>query len=740
MSYTYGFFDAVDLGSGNYDRVYSSAEFSHYWALLVGDGVFGQPSTSLNILANTPVAMSVKVSPGTGWIKGHYLTVPDNMDEVIAVPVANPSLPRIDSIIMALDNTDRMMKLYVRSGTAAASPQPVSLQRDADLWELELAQVTVAAGAGNITQAAIKDMRTDSTRCGIVTGLVDQFDVTGFFTAAQASFDEWFENIQNQLGDDVAGNLLNLIQGLQESKLDVSAKASSEEAIAGTDDTKYMTPKQVKLVTDPLSNPLFIMAIGDIYHSANNIEEQTDGSFIGLDGRTIDVDSTYPLLKNIYELKYRWAPPSKIPSSGVSWSSNYHRARGVYLGGSYFFTSEYAQSTNSRNYHSLLRRDSSGNITKLLSNEVGDLVVCNNNVIAFTQYDYGAHAVVYNSSGSKLKDITLNSSTSLRVLKAYERDGKVVVVYFASGSVYSYYSTDNFSTYGTSTFDGTSNLSSRRPIAENNLNYQTSFCGLQEYNSDLYMLFFYGTTLYLYKSTNMGTTWTQVGTAEGYNQSGGMFLIHQGYVYVSGYKQVQEGSSTTNHSVIYKYNLSMSLQKTSGYFLNDSFNYCSGFVRNNKLYLFYSESEYLLMDLDTLEFTSSYFSVGSSKLYPKVNGAFMDYTTKDGEFYFLASGDMIGMSTYQEMDGNYYGGLFIFHIPSGKWVLMFPIYQSTSSSNISRYPMCGLCEDEDGNIYFNTGYRNDNTFYNYSTYKLQRSLKLLPYLDYAYLKAKEVTP
>lgn len=241
MSYTYGFFDAVDLGSGNYDRVYSSAEFSHYWALLVGDGVFGQPSTSLNVLATTPVAMSVKVSPGTGWIKGHYLTVPDNMEEVIAVPVANPSLPRIDSIIMALDNTDRMMKLYVRSGTAAASPQPVSLQRDADIWELELAQITVAAGAGNITQQAIKDMRTDPNRCGIVTGLIDQFDVSGFFTAAQASFDEWFENVQSQLGDDVAGNLLNLISGLDTRMTAVENKQTSMDAQLSSFDGRIST-------------------------------------------------------------------------------------------------------------------------------------------------------------------------------------------------------------------------------------------------------------------------------------------------------------------------------------------------------------------------------------------------------------------------------------------------------------------------------------------------------------------
>jgi hypothetical protein len=273
MSYTYGFFDAVDLGSGNYDRVYSSAEFSHYWALLVGDGVFGRPSTSLNVLATAPVAMSVKVASGTGWIKGHYLTVPDNMDEVIAVPVANPSLPRIDSIIMALNNTDRDMKLYVRSGTAAASPKAVTLQRDADVWELELAQITVAAG--NITQQAIKDMRTDPDRCGIVTGLIDQFDVSGFLTAAQESFDEWFENVKSQLGDDVAGNLLNLIQGLQTSKLDVSAKASTSEATAGTNDTKYMTPLKTKQAIGTAAETVLDLTTGKLINVQSVFEKFT---------------------------------------------------------------------------------------------------------------------------------------------------------------------------------------------------------------------------------------------------------------------------------------------------------------------------------------------------------------------------------------------------------------------------------------------------------------------------------
>ena len=244
MNYKYGFFDSVDLGNGNYDRVYSSAEFSHYWALLVGNGVFIQPSTSLNVVATTPLSMSIKVLPGTGWIKGHYLTIPDDMDEPIDVPVADPSLPRIDSIIMALNNNDRDMKLYVRSGTAAVSPTAVTLQRNDGVWELELAQITIAAGAGNITQQAIRDMRTDPDRCGIVTGLIDQLDVSGFFTAARASFDEWFEDVKIELGGDVAGNLQNQINSLKTNKVNVSDKANTAQAQAGTDDTKWMSPKK----------------------------------------------------------------------------------------------------------------------------------------------------------------------------------------------------------------------------------------------------------------------------------------------------------------------------------------------------------------------------------------------------------------------------------------------------------------------------------------------------------------
>lgn len=222
MAYHSGFFDAVDQGGGNYDRVYSASDFAHYFSLFVGDGVFLKPSTSLQVTAKASPGMAVTVNPGSGWIKGYYLTIPTGESETLTIPTAHASLPRIDSVIMGLDFTNRQIRLYVKSGTAAASPSPATLTRTSSLHELELAQVTVAAGVISVTQANIKDMRYDVNRCGLVKGLIDQIDATAFFNQYQAQFNTWFEDLQQQLSGDVAANLqlqINEINSRQPSLL-----------------------------------------------------------------------------------------------------------------------------------------------------------------------------------------------------------------------------------------------------------------------------------------------------------------------------------------------------------------------------------------------------------------------------------------------------------------------------------------------------------------------------------------
>lgn len=207
MSYTSGFFDAIDQGGGNYDRVYSAATFAHYFSLLVKNGVFPDPSTGLQVRASSSPDMKVSVSPGSGWINGYYITVPENSPEVLTVPTANPSLSRIDSVIMGLNYVKREIQLYIKPGAVSASPIPVSLQRDNDLYELELAQISVAAGVASIVQANITDMRQNTSRCGIVKGTIDQIDTTDLFAQYDDAFQTWFDNIQAQLEGNVVTNL-----------------------------------------------------------------------------------------------------------------------------------------------------------------------------------------------------------------------------------------------------------------------------------------------------------------------------------------------------------------------------------------------------------------------------------------------------------------------------------------------------------------------------------------------------
>lgn len=250
MSYTSGFFDAVDLGGGDYDREYSAAVFAHYFSLLVKNGVFPDPSTGMQVKASASPDMHVSVQPGSGWVNGYYITVPENSPEVLTVPTANPSLSRIDSVIMGLNYVEREVQLYIKSGAVSASPSAVSLQRDNDLYEMELAQITVAAGVASISQANITDMRQNTSRCGIVKGTIDQIDTTDLFAQYNDAFQTWFADIQAQLSGDVAANLQNQISSLKTEKVNVSDKASTAQAQAGTDDTKWMTPAKVKAFLD----------------------------------------------------------------------------------------------------------------------------------------------------------------------------------------------------------------------------------------------------------------------------------------------------------------------------------------------------------------------------------------------------------------------------------------------------------------------------------------------------------
>lgn len=224
MSITSGFFDAVETSSGVYDRVYDAADFAHYFSLFIGNGVYPDPSTGLQVKANATPNMGVSISAGNGWINGYYITL--DAAESRSITTANATLSRIDSVVIGLSYTTRSITLYVKTGAPSANPVAPTLTRNTSTWELELAQILVAAGAANITQSAITDMRSNKSRCGIVSGVVDQIDTTGLFAQYTAAFNEWFTGVKEELSTDVAANLQSQINTNKSLKLELTLSSS----------------------------------------------------------------------------------------------------------------------------------------------------------------------------------------------------------------------------------------------------------------------------------------------------------------------------------------------------------------------------------------------------------------------------------------------------------------------------------------------------------------------------------
>ena len=207
MAIQSGFFNSV-----NGDRKYDAKKFAEYFASFIGNGVFPNPSNNLQVLSNDDMTVTVKA--GKAWINGYILINDD--DYILTLDPADGVLNRIDRIVARYDTVDREIRLEVKKGTFASSPVAPTLQRDADAYELGLADVYIAAGVVSVTQANITDLRFNTELCGIVKGTVDQIDTTDLFAQYQTAFNDWFQELKDVLDDNTAANLLNLINQLDD--------------------------------------------------------------------------------------------------------------------------------------------------------------------------------------------------------------------------------------------------------------------------------------------------------------------------------------------------------------------------------------------------------------------------------------------------------------------------------------------------------------------------------------------
>ena len=204
MAQESGFFNAVQSG-GTYDRTYNAADFADYFSSFIGNGVFlNANSDGLQVVAKTGLTVTVKA--GRAFIDGYYYHLTENMDVMLQANNTSSVVNRM--IVCELNLTDRQITVKVRDGQQT----PIN---NGTIHELVLAVVNVGAGVSSITNSVISDMRPNKTYCGFVEAVVENVDFTSLYNQMQTSFNEWFDEVKDQLTTDVAGNLQNQINTLE---------------------------------------------------------------------------------------------------------------------------------------------------------------------------------------------------------------------------------------------------------------------------------------------------------------------------------------------------------------------------------------------------------------------------------------------------------------------------------------------------------------------------------------------
>lgn len=193
--------------SHNGDRRYNPAWLAEYIKALVTTGVY-----SAELAVSAAGGMKVQVASGRAWVEG-YLYQLDGAKEFL-VATAHGTLHRKDTLVVRLDMTTRTITAQLLTGTPAANPTAPPIVRDADTYDLKLAEIYVAAGTTAITQAMVTDFRLDNDVCGLTVCTVQEIPTSTFLAQMNDDFSAWFNSVKGILGTDEAGNLLQMIETL----------------------------------------------------------------------------------------------------------------------------------------------------------------------------------------------------------------------------------------------------------------------------------------------------------------------------------------------------------------------------------------------------------------------------------------------------------------------------------------------------------------------------------------------
>lgn len=174
------------------DRQYSDLDFANYFAQFFKSGVAVGVGTGLQVKATNPVSMDLLVGTGGALVNGRQLT--NTSDHTITLTAASTTATRVDSIVVQLNLPLRQVSLVYKEGVT-------TVQRDSNIYELQLATITIPQNAATITSANITDKRADTTVCGYSTPFTE-VNLQSLQDQYQAMLDEAFTTVQTEMNTD----------------------------------------------------------------------------------------------------------------------------------------------------------------------------------------------------------------------------------------------------------------------------------------------------------------------------------------------------------------------------------------------------------------------------------------------------------------------------------------------------------------------------------------------------------
>ncbi|NFS06255.1 methyl-accepting chemotaxis protein [Clostridium botulinum] len=270
-------FNAVYDANGVPDRAYLAEDFAGYFAKFIGTGVYPNPATGLQVVA-VDNNMQIRIKKGDAYILGRDFENTD--DYILKLDPADGVLSRIDRVALRLDYLKRDIIPVLKKGNYASSPVAKSLQRDADAYEIALADVYVKNGVISIMQSNITDLRLNKEFCGIVHGVIQQADTTEIFRQFQAWFNEQknvhegdFEKWVNEFKIATGKKFTDWVDDLKNSldpSQDIAAKLQmqiSENKLQLAD----IATKQGDLINLKTTNKTnLVNAVNELFQNANN--------------------------------------------------------------------------------------------------------------------------------------------------------------------------------------------------------------------------------------------------------------------------------------------------------------------------------------------------------------------------------------------------------------------------------------------------------------------------------------